>query len=77
MITKLYTRRYMKVLIPTVFSTIIIYLLFYVLTDLGYSRERLISGPIGLPFYIESAINLFIIPISVFLNQCDKIYGIR
>lgn len=76
MITKSFFIKYLRMVIPTMLAFIIIYLLCYVLTDLGYSKECFIYGPVGLPFYIESVITLLFVPMIVFLNQYDSIYGL-
>jgi len=74
--TKLYVIRCLRMAIPTILTFIIIYLLCYVITDLGYSRECFEYGPVGMPFYVESAVTLLFVPMMVFLNQYDKVYGI-
>ena len=76
MITKSYVSKYLRMAVPTMLTFIIIYLLCYVWTDLGYSKDCFIYGPVGLPFYIESIITLHFVPMLVFLNQYDNIYGI-
>lgn len=73
---KLYISKCLRVLIPTVFASIVVYLLCYVLTDIGYSTDCFEYGPVGLPFYVESIVALIFVPMVVAFNQYDKVYGL-